>query len=744
MNSPFDGLGHSLFEISSDIIIVVDDDGLITSANPSALKYLGFEVKNLQGARICEILNVPDKEGGNSAIENLHWLISQCKSNRCVEIKTCSGHIFNSRVSIGEPVERADGCFQRLICIHDSAELGAAKAEQDHYKRLLDAALGAIPDGFAVYDEDDRLQIFNKAYADVYRRSGPILQLGEKFENILRFGLNAGQYIDAGETDESREIWLKKRLELHKNPTGPDIQNVGDRWLRVEERKLEDGRTVGIRADITQLVEAKSAAEMLGNVLDNMAAPISFFNLQTEKFEYGNKAFLKKIQYTLEEFVELHPNDINVTISKKMVADFIQRAVKNPGQVFSMRSVHRRKDGTTFPCIINTVCEADENPKRLFSFIQDGTVEAKMRDELEVQRAQLETLVHNLPCLMTHSKPDTTILFVNEDYADFFGVTSDGIIGQKFSTLVSKQDSIQVMDGIYKLTEKSPVFTRESHGYNQRGEPYTLLWTNRMLYREGKPYELVSVGRDITDMKNAEIKIEKQAHELKLRNRALEQFAGIVSHDLRSPLRHIRMFGEMLMHDYENGNADNYPQYIAKMRDGVLRMERLIECLLEFSQVAYKQVNRSTFTLSKAIEEAKDNLAGPIADHQADVALSGEDIKLQLDYVLFVRLLENLIDNSVKYAHESRVPKVSIEGRGDGKALVITITDNGIGIPAEHNDRIFNVFQRLHIDEKKYKGTGIGLALAKRIIEGHNGSIELDTKFNGGAKFIISFPLVGQ
>lgn len=741
MKSSFNDLGNSLFEVSPNMIIIVEENALISSANPFALEELGFNADELNGKELNELFKIPNIADIQSSAETLNWLISQYKKNEFIEVKTGDERVFKSRVGIGNSTECADGCVRRVICIHDSGDLENAVTEQGRYKYLLDTALGAIPDGFAVYDEDDRLQIFNKAYEDVYWRSKPILNLGEKFEDILRYGLKAGQYLLAGSTEESQEAWLKERLRLHNDPTGPTIQNVGDRWLRVEERKLDDGRIVGIRADITALVEAKSTAEMLGNVLDNMAAPVIFTDSGTKKFEYANKAALNKLLYTLEEFVELRPMDISLGLSEEVVSDFIQSALDNPGTVVSLRSVHRRKDGTTYPCVINSVCETEDGSKRIISFIQDETEEVKIRSELELQQAELQTIVHSLPCFITHSKPDTTLKFVNEDYASFYNCRPEDIIGKKFVDFVPGVNKAPIYASLKALTEESPVYTSEREGCHENGTPYVLLWTNRMIFKNGVPYEIVSVGREITEKKNAKIRIEKQAHELGLRNKALEQFAGIVSHDLRSPLRHIRMFGEMLMEDFEEGKTENYSNYIGKMRQGVQRMERLISSLLEFSQVAYKQVNRSTFMLGAAVDEARNNLADTITDKNARILLVGNDIKLNLDYVLFVRLLENLFDNGVKYCAGSNVPEVHIHGQSKHNSITISIIDNGIGIPPDQSERIFNVFQRLHINEETYKGTGVGLALVKRIVEGHNGMIELDKNFSGGAKFDISFPI---
>lgn len=687
------------------------------------------------------LFDVSELEGVKSAIEILSWLIFQYETSDFVTVKTSDGRVFKSRVSVSGASEGLDRHLCHVICIHDSGELNSAVMEQDRYKYLLDTAMDSIPDGFAVYDQDDRLQIFNKAYADVYKRSGSIIKIGETFENILRHGLKVRQYLEAGTTKKSQEAWLSKRLELHKNPTDSAIQNVGDRWIRVEERKLDDGRTVGIRADITQLVEAKSAAEVLGNILDDMAAPVVFTNLLTLKFEYANKAALNKLGYTIEEFVELKPTDIYLSLSADQRDEFIERALDNPGTAVSFRSVHVRKDGTTYPCVVNSVCETKSGSQRLISFIQDETEEVRMRNELEVERAQFETVVYSLPCLIMHSKPDTTILFANEEYLSFYSYKPDQMINKKFIEFDQHVDRSKFLTKIDELSAEFPIFSREEEGIDKDGNKYTIFWTNRMLFKNGEPIALVSVGRNITDVRNAKMRIQKQAHQLELRNNALEQFAGIVSHDLRSPLRHIRMFGEMLMEDYEKQKFDNFSQYIGKMREGVLRMDSLIGSLLEFSQVAYKQVNRSEFKLGAAVEEAKDNLATAILDKKAIVYINDDDITLRLDYILFVQLLENLIDNSVKYYDGVGAPEIHINGTCDHDTVVITITDNGIGIPPEHSERIFNVFQRLHIDEKIYKGTGIGLALAKRIVEGHNGKIMLDKDFVDGTKFVISLPL---
>ena len=195
------------------------------------------------------------------------------------------------------------------------------------------------------------------------------------------------------------------------------------------------------------------------------------------------------------------------------------------------------------------------------------------------------------------------------------------------------------------------------------------------------------------------------------------------------------------MEEHESGNSENFGDYISRIRSSILRMESLISSLLEFSQVAYKQVNRSRFVLSTAIDEVKENLAQNIEQSGAVIKLQN-DFDLNLDYVLFVRLMQNLIDNAIKYQKDDQPAQIQISADQTEKNIVcITVADNGIGIASEQASRIFNVFQRLHVDEKKYKGTGIGLALAKRIAEGHNGTLSLDTDYKDGSKFVLKVPI---
>lgn len=745
MGRILDETSQSFFDASPNPGFLLASDGDISLINQAVTYELGLELNAVVGKKFHDLfpLIAPENSAQRDFTSKIILQKDKPSDEKVVEVDLATQPRFQTTISNSVTITCEDGVKRDIVYFKDSGQVQKVKDDYESSLDLLNAALSAIPEGFAIYDKEDRLQVFNQGYLEVYPSSKDAIKIGVKFEDILRYGLERGQYEEAGFTEESRAAWLKERLKMHNNPSAPIIQHLKDgRYIRVDERVMDDGHIVGIRSNITELMETKTLAESLGDALDNIAAPVSFIDIQTQRILYGNIAFLNNLQYTAEEITQLTLLDINHNANPENIGQFVDKIIKNSGVVQQSRSLHVRKDGTVYPCIVNSICEKGDDPKRIIAFVEDESEDHEIREELDYRRVQQETFIENLPVFITRSDLDTTIHFANELYCDFFGRSLSEIVGVKFLEFIHKDEIIKsLQDSLAKLTKASPVQTYEQEMLSKDGIYRTVLWTNRLVFKDGEPHEVISVGRDITESKLAKAQIEEQAHALTLRNQALEQFAGIVSHDLRSPLRHIRLFGEMLMEEYESGSSENFGDYISRIRSSIFRMERLISSLLEFSQVAYKQVNRSYFLLSTALDEVKENLAQNIDQTNAKIEIL-KDVDLHLDYVLFVRLMQNLIDNAVKYQKDGQAPYIEVDvKRTDMKMVCITVADNGIGIAREQSNRIFNVFQRLHADEKKYKGTGIGLALAKRIAEGHNGTLELDPYYKDGSKFILKIPV---
>ncbi|PTM60810.1 sensor histidine kinase [Phreatobacter oligotrophus] len=232
---------------------------------------------------------------------------------------------------------------------------------------------------------------------------------------------------------------------------------------------------------------------------------------------------------------------------------------------------------------------------------------------------------------------------------------------------------------------------------------------------------------------------ERQEQETKLRqtNESLRQFSAIVSHDLQAPLRHINMFSDMLGARVAGTDAEA-AGYAAKIQGSVERMQRLIRSLNAYTQVAYALEKRDAVDLAVVVSEA-------VAMLDADIQAAGATIKvfnlptIEGDQELLVRLFQNLIGNAVKYRGDEP-PVVKIRARPAGRFWEVAVEDNGIGIDPLYADRVFEIFRRLHRDESRYPGIGLGLALCRRIVESHGGEIWLDKDWPKGARFQMTLP----
>ncbi|MEU5694584.1 CHASE3 domain-containing protein [Actinosynnema sp. NPDC020468] len=240
--------------------------------------------------------------------------------------------------------------------------------------------------------------------------------------------------------------------------------------------------------------------------------------------------------------------------------------------------------------------------------------------------------------------------------------------------------------------------------------------------------------------------LDARAEELRRSNAELEQFAYVASHDLQEPLRKVASFCQLLEKRYRDRLDDRGVQYLDFAVDGAKRMQVLINDLLTFSRVGrVTGGRREKVALGDALDTAVQNLATAIEESGAAVQRPAELPVLTTDPTLLTMLWQNLLGNAVKFRHPDRAPVVTVtcdrEDPADGPPRwLLTVTDNGIGISPEFADKVFVIFQRLH-GRDDYPGTGIGLALCKKIVEHLGGAIGVDTTHRGGARVWFTVPV---
>ncbi|MEV0998350.1 ATP-binding protein [Nonomuraea sp. NPDC050202] len=261
-----------------------------------------------------------------------------------------------------------------------------------------------------------------------------------------------------------------------------------------------------------------------------------------------------------------------------------------------------------------------------------------------------------------------------------------------------------------------------------------------------RPAELAELSSHIDSMRARIVSAWRvasdQAEELRRSNGELEQFAYVASHDLQEPLRKVASFTQMLEQRYGPQLDERARQYIHYAVDGAKRMQLLINDLLDFSRVGRVTGEKKEIDSGAALDRALDNLSATLDDAGATVTrdelprLNGNELQL-------TQLFQNLIENAVKFRSEEP-PRVHIGARRDGEMWEFSCSDNGIGVEAKYADRIFLIFQRLH-PRDVYPGTGIGLALCRKIVEYHGGQLWLDGNSDGhGATFRWTMPAGGE
>lgn len=260
---------------------------------------------------------------------------------------------------------------------------------------------------------------------------------------------------------------------------------------------------------------------------------------------------------------------------------------------------------------------------------------------------------------------------------------------------------------------------------------------------------------DITKEKDNEIQLRNYTLELKRSNEDLEQFAYVASHDLQEPLRKIRSFGDRLISKYQEKLDETGQHYIERMQVAAQRMQNLIEDLLAFSRITRSSELPIQVNVNHLLEEVLDDLSDQISREQAKVEVevipSILGVKGQMH-----RLFQNLVSNAIKFRKPAENPRIKISGEKIPASQVtqeykftprykfyvkITVSDNGIGFDKKYSEQIFNVFQRLH-GKNEFEGTGIGLAICKKIVSHHGGLILAESKENEGSDFIIILPAV--
>jgi PAS domain S-box-containing protein len=379
------------------------------------------------------------------------------------------------------------------------------------------------------------------------------------------------------------------------------------------------------------------------------------------------------------------------------------------------------------------------DPDALRATVASAAEYHRLQMDLAHERDLLRALMDNIPDRIYFKDLQSRYIRINPAQARFLGLANAAqALGRTNFNHLPRDFAAQTWEEDRRLLETGrPVVDKvERVGFHSEPRWYS---STKVAIRDqrGAVTGLVGVSRDITERKLAEQALARQAEQLAHYNAELEQFAYISAHDLQEPLRTVASFSQLLAQRYRGRLDADADKYLNLMVGGATRMRQLIHDLLDYSQFAWRQAEFGAVRCEEAFQASLDNLRTAIVESRAQVT-SDPLPEVHGDRRAIQQLFQNLIGNALKF-HGPQPPqvRVTVERRGD--EWLFAVRDNGIGIEPQFRERIFTVFQRLHPKEK-YPGTGIGLAICKRIIERHHGKIWVESTPGEGSAFYFSLP----
>jgi len=358
---------------------------------------------------------------------------------------------------------------------------------------------------------------------------------------------------------------------------------------------------------------------------------------------------------------------------------------------------------------------------------------------LRNSEALYHSLVDSLPMNILRKNARGEITFGNRRYCETMGLPMEQLQGKTDFDLFPRELAEKYVADDHRVMETREVLEDvEAHRRSDGVMVYMHILKAPVTDAMGKVVGTQVIFWDVTEKKQAEEALKQTLADLERSNRDLEQFAYVASHDLQEPLRMVASYTELLSRRYREQLDHEAQEFVHFIVDGALRMKSLIDDLLTYSRLGMRGTAFVGTSCEAALKEALANLQVAIDENGALITHTPLPV-VEGDHIQLVQLFQNLVSNAIKFRGEAG-PRVAITTQRKGMEWEFAVRDNGIGISPKFLERIFVIFQRLHTREK-YPGTGIGLAICKKIIERHGGRIWVESKPDHGSTFHFTLPV---
>jgi PAS domain S-box-containing protein len=605
------------------------------------------------------------------------------------------------------------------------------------YRGLLDDS----PDAMVVVNSSGEIVLLND---QAEKRFGYLRNElpGQKVEEIIPQGLAERLIAEAMSQQTCNGIELNGRrkdgtefpIEIVLNPleTAEGIL-VTPAIREITDRKTAEKHLAQVEAKYRGLLEAAPDAM----VVVNASGEIALLNVQAEK-QFG---------YRRDELLgQQVKNIIPDGFAERLVADGTRTAAEALAQQIGtgIELNGRRKDGSTFPIEIMLSPLESAEGILVTAAIRDITERKRVEDSLRNSEERFRLMASGIKDYANVMlDPDGLVVSWNEGAERIKGYRAEEIIGQPFSRFYPAED-IHNGKPVRELALAAERGSFEDEGWRVRKDGTRFLANvviTALRDQNGRLRGFGKITRDITELKESEQHLGKTMAELKRSNDDLELFAYVASHDLQEPLRMVASYTQLLARRYKGRLDSDADEFIAYAVDGCNRMQELIQDLLSYSRVGANTDAMRQTSCEDALARAVKNLQATIEASNAIVEHDPLPV-IDTDGTRLAQVFQNLIGNAIKY-RGAELPQIHISARQAGREWIFSVRDNGMGIESQYFDRIFVIFQRLH-GQKEYQGTGIGLAMCKKILDRLGGRIWVESQVTKGSTFYFALPVGEQ
>ena len=440
-----------------------------------------------------------------------------------------------------------------------------------------------------------------------------------------------------------------------------------------------------------------------------------------------NKGFERLTGYRRDEAVGRTVKDLGLWADLDDRHEMLE-ILNRHGEVRSVvwRGLHR--SGKEFPGLFSGVKIELGGKPCLISVVRDLADLSRARQAQRASEERFALAFRASPdAMMLTALPDGRFLEVNDGFTEVCGYSRDETVGKTARELGLWAEEAERDHMFERLKETRIVREMEFRARMKSGKIRDCILSGALVELNDKP-ALLTVVRDVHDLKRTQEAREALYDELRAKNDELERFAFSVSHDLKGPLFTLRGFLQLLEKDLAAGDETRVAQDIARLTGAAESMDRMLENLLELSRAGRILDEPEVVSPNELVEEVLEMLAGQIEQRGAHVEVAPDMPHMLGDRQRLLQVFLNLISNGIKFTELDAEPRVEIQAQRKGPLVECTVKDFGSGVPPEHQEKVFQLFERLG---KKNEGTGIGLALVRRIVETHGGTIELESAGDG-------------